>query len=308
MSSQRSLPLTGVAQALGGYIFWGLFPLYFVPLAGVLSSEVLAHRIIGALVLLALLFGVQGRFGELRGALRSALGSARRMGFYLLTSGLISANWLIYIWAIQNAHVLDASMGYFINPLVSVLLAMVFLGERLRRFQWLAVLLVAIGVGFMVIGYGAIPWVALSLAFSFGTYGLLRKKARLPAMSALWVETLILSPLALAWLLWLYNHGSLSIGHLGWKIDAWLLLAGAVTVLPLYLFLSSMRHLNLTTIGILQYLAPSLQFLIGLWLGERFGEERWVTFGFIWMALVVFTWDALRHARQVRVSRRKIDS
>ena len=293
-----STPLKGVSQALGGYIIWGVFPLYFVLLEGVSADEVLAHRIVGSVVLVALLFAFASRFGELKRELRLAFGNARRAGFHLAASALISSNWLIYIWATQNGHVIDSSMGYFINPLVSVLLAMVFLGERLRRFQWLAVALATTGVALMVVRYGSIPWIALGLAFTFGGYGLLRKKARAPALSGLWIETLLLMPFALVWLVWLGVQGNLGLGHLGWKIDALLLLAGPVTVLPLALFLASMRHLKLITIGVLQYIAPSLQFLIGLWLGEQFGEEQWVTFGFIWTALVVFTWEALHYARR----------
>lgn len=294
-------PVRGLAQALGAYVLWGVFPLYFALLEGVAASEVLAHRIVGATVLVAALFAFGGRFGALLRDLRQAFADMRRVGFYVLTSVLISANWLIYIWAAQNGYVLDASMGYFISPLVSVLLATVFLDERLRRLQWLAVALAAVGMGVMVVRYGSVPWIALGLAFSFGGYGLLRKKAQAPALSGLWIETLLLTPFALAWLVWLGVQGDLGFGRLGWTIDVLLLLAGLVTVLPLALFLGSMRHLPLSTIGILQYLAPTLQFLIGLWLGERFGEERWAAFGFIWTALVVFTWDALRYARHSRI-------
>jgi chloramphenicol-sensitive protein RarD len=285
-------PRKGTALALGGFMLWGLFPLYFVLLESVAASEVLAHRILWSALLLGPLLALRGRWRAAVGA----LGNPRRLGFYALTSLLVSTNWLIYIWATQNAHVIDASMGYFINPLVSVLLALVFLGERLRRGQWLAVGLAGIGVAILVLRFGAIPWIALSLACTFGAYGLLRKKAALPALEGLLVETLLIAPLALLWLGHLASQGQLAFGSAGAVTTLLLALAGLVTVLPLALFLSSMPHLRLSTIGIIQYITPSLQFLCGLALGEPLAPGEWLTFVFIWLALAVFTWDALRHA------------
>ncbi|MFM1892365.1 MAG: EamA family transporter RarD [Pseudomonadota bacterium] len=285
-------PQVGTAQALGGFVLWGLFPLYFVLLDQVAASEVLAHRILWSALLLGPLLAMRGRWRGAVGALRQP----RRLGFYALTAVLVSANWLIYIWATQNAHVIDASMGYFINPLISVLLALVFLGERLRRGQWLAVGLAAIGVGILVGRFGAVPWIALSLAFTFGGYGLLRKKAALPAMDGLLVETLLLAPVALLWLGYLASQGQLAFGAAGPGVTLLLALAGVVTVLPLALFLSSLQHLRLSTVGIIQYVTPTLQFLCGLALGEPLAPGEWLTFVFIWLALAVFTIDALRHA------------
>ncbi|MGB0721881.1 MAG: EamA family transporter RarD [Gammaproteobacteria bacterium] len=291
-------PRTGVALALGGFVLWGLFPIYFYLLRGVEASEVLAHRVLGSALLLLLIFAWRGHLAKLWREVRST----RRLGFYALTSALVSANWLIYIWATQNGHVIDASLGYFINPLVSVLLALAFLGERLRRQQWAAVALAGMGVGVLVVDYGAVPWIALSLALSFGGYGLLRKKAGVPAMTGLLVETLLAAPVALGWMVWLALDQRFAFGSAGLQINALLALAGVVTVLPLALFLQSMVHLRLSTVGLIQYVTPTLQFLIGLWLGEPFGTSRMLAFAFIWTALVVFTADALSHGRKSRVA------
>lgn len=287
-------PRKGVVLALGGFVLWGLFPLYFVLLEDVASSEVLAHRVLWSLVLLGLMLALRGRWRTATAALRQP----RRLAFYATTSLLVSLNWLIYIWATQNGHVIDASLGYFINPLVSVLLALVFLGERLRRAQWSAVGLAAVGVTILVVRFGAVPWIALGLAGTFAGYGLLRKKAGLPAMDGLFVETLLVAPLALLWLLHLAQQGQLAFGSAGVQINLLLALAGLVTVLPLALFLSSMPHLRLGTIGIIQYVTPTLQFLCGLALGEAFGAVQGLSFAFIWVALIVFTVDALNHTQR----------
>ena len=285
-------PRKGVALALGGFTLWGIFPLYFVLLAHVDSGEVLAHRILWSLVLLALLLALQGR---LRASL-ATLRELRRLVFYILTALLVSLNWLIYIWATQNQHVIDASLGYFINPLVSVLLALLFLGERLRTMQWSAVGLATVGVAILVVRFGAVPWIALGLAGTFAAYSLLRKKAGLPAMEGLFVETLLAAPLALLWLACMTQQGQLAFGSADTATNLLLALAGLVTVLPLVLFLSSLPHLRLSTIGIIQYVTPTLQFGCGLALGEPFGAVQGERFGFIWLALGVFTFDALQHA------------
>lgn len=230
----------------------------------------------------------------------------RRWGFYLLTGLLVSLNWLIYIWAAQNGHVIDASLGYFINPLISVILAMLFLGERLSRPQWLAVMLAGLGVAVLVGHFGAIPWIALSIALTFSAYSLLRKKAALPPMEGLFVETGLAAPFALAWLMYLGERGELAFGAHATSTTVLLGFAGVVTVLPLALYLSSLKHLKLSSVGILQYITPTLQFACGLLLGEPFGFYQGVAFGFIWAALGIFSWDALRETDAVSPIKRAV--
>lgn len=282
-------PTVGTALALSAFTLWGLFPLYFVAVDHVEPTEVLAHRIIGSAVLLLMVILVLRRVA----GLRAELSSLRRLGFYLLTSLLVTTNWLIYIHATQNGHVIDASLGYFINPLVTVVLAMVFLGERLTRRQGIAVGIAAVGVAVSVLSLGEFPWIALSLAATFGTYGLLRKKAGVDPTLGLLAETLVVTPMALAWLVLLAAEGRMSFLTTDTGTDLLLLLAGVVTVLPLFLWLSSMRHLRLSTVGLLQYITPTLQFLLGLWMGESLRPVELVTFLFIWTALVIYTRDNL---------------
>lgn len=282
----------GVLLALGGFCLWGVFPLYFVLLAEVRASEVLAHRILWSVWLVGLLLLLQGGWRNMLGSMRRL----RRWGFYTITGVLVSLNWLIYIWAAQNGHVIDASLGYFINPLISVVLAMTFLGERLTRPQWLAVMLACVGVAVLVVRFGAIPWIALSIALTFSGYSLLRKKAGLPAMEGLFVETALAAPFALAWLVYLNELGQLAFGAVAASTSVLLGFAGVVTVMPLALYLSSLKHLKLSSVGILQYITPTLQFTCGLLLGEPFGFYQGVAFGLIWAALGIFTWDAFRGA------------
>ena len=283
-------PLVGVLSALGCFMIWGLFPIYFKLLNHVPALEVLAHRILGSAVLLVVLI-----LGRKQGALLLAVFRNRRhLRFYLHTTLLISTNWLLYIWAVQTGRILEASLGYYINPLVNVILGVLFLRERLNPRQWSAVAIAAIGVLVMVIGHGVFPWISLSLALSFGSYGLLRKKAGHAAMLGLCVETLLITPLALLFLIVLtVRGGSALAGNLDGQ-SAWLLLAaGPVTVVPLLLFLQATQYLRLSIVGLIQYLTPTLQFLLAVVVyHEPFTSIHLLTFGCIWLALTLYGIDA----------------
>lgn len=285
----RDGAVSGVLYALAAFGIWGLSPIYFKSLGHLPATEVLAHRVLWATVLLVAVLWLQRRGLEL---IRELL-SWRRVGFYLVTALLVSTNWLIFIWSIQNDRLLEASLGYYINPLVNVLLGTVFLRERLNRWQIVAVALAAAGVMNLVLGYGKFPWVALTLAFSFGFYGLLRKKAGMDAILGLTVETLLLVPAALLFLGWLAFQGSAAFAHAGAKTDVLLIFAGVITAVPLVCFLQATRRLQLTTVGLMQYLAPTLNLLLAvLAYYEPFTTAHLITFVCIWIALAIYSFDA----------------
>ena len=296
MSSQASLSSTrsGLVYALSAFLMWGLFPLYFHVLSAVPSAEVLAHRVIGSAVLLLAWAAWSGGLRQILGELRNP----RRLAFYTVTTILISANWWIFIWAVQIGRTLEASLGYYINPLVNVMLGVIFLAERPSRRQWLAIAIAAGGVGWLVITQGVIPWVSLALALTFGSYALIRKMAGFDAMLGLTIETLLLAPLAVAALIWWTADGQIAFAHQGLSTDLLLLAAGLVTVLPLVCFLEAGLRLKMATLGIVQYLTPSMQFLLAVFVfHEHFDSARSVTFVCIWLALAIYTADALRQHR-----------
>lgn len=283
---------TGVLYALGCFSFWGAFPVYFKLLYDVTALEVLAHRILWSVVVLLALMLWQGQGAALVAALRDR----RRLRFYLGTSLLISVNWLLYIWAVQNNRIVEASLGYYINPLVNVVLGVLFLRERLNGRQWSAIAIAAAGVLVLVVGHGAFPWVSLALAFSFGSYGLLRKKDGQSATLGLCVETVLLAPFALLLLVGLTANGVGAFGQRGRVTDLLLLAAGPITVIPLVLFLEAGRRLRLSTLGLIQYLTPTLQFLLGVIVyREAFTAIHWAAFGCIWLALALYSADAYLH-------------
>lgn len=273
---------------------WGLFPLYFHILSAVPSAEVLAHRVIGSAVLLLAWAAWSGGVRQILGELRNP----RRLAFYTVTTILISANWWIFIWAVQIGRTLEASLGYYINPLVNVMLGVIFLAERPSRRQWLAIAIAAGGVGWLVLTQGVIPWVSLALALTFGSYALIRKMAGFDAMLGLTIETLLLAPLAAAALIWWTANGQIAFAHQGLSTDLLLFAAGLVTVLPLVCFLEAGLRLKMATLGIVQYLTPSMQFLLAVFVfHEHFDSARSVTFVCIWLALAIYTADALRQHR-----------
>ena len=281
--------LIGVASALGCFGLWGAFPIYFKLLGHVPALEVLAHRVLWSAVLLLGLILVQGQWS----ALRAEFHNRRRRRFYLVTALLISGNWLLYIWAVQHGRILEASLGYYINPLVNVLLGVLFLRERLNPRQWTAVALAVVGVLVLVIGHGVFPWISLILALSFGSYGLLRKKAGHAATLGLCMETVLLMPAALLFLAILGGRGAGALGAVNGQTDFLLLAAGPVTVAPLLLFLQATRLLRLSTVGLIQYLTPTLQFLLAVALyREPFTLIHLAAFGCIWLALALYSTDA----------------
>jgi len=287
----------GVAYGLAAYLAWGLVPIYFKAVAQVAPLEVLTHRVIWSVALLAGLMLARRRVRLVLEAARSR----RTMVTLLGTTVLIACNWFIFIWSVANNHVLQASLGYYINPLVNVLLGVVFLKERLRPGQTVSVVLAATGVTYLALSYGRLPWIALMLAGSFGLYGLLRKTAPVGSLVGLTVETTLLAPLAVGYALylWMTGNGSFARGDLG--IDGLLALAGVVTAVPLLWFTSAARRLRLTTMGFLQYLAPTGHFLLAvLAYREQFTAAQAVTFVCIWAALAIYSFDTVRAGRAVR--------
>ncbi len=279
----------GVAAAAAAYLVWGLFPLYFHALQGVPAGEVLAHRVAWSALFMAALVTALRRWPTVLLQLRRP-GVMRTLTASAL---LISTNWLVYIWAVQSGRVLEASLGYFITPLVSVLLGVVFLHEPLSRRQLAAVALAAAGVLWMVLRVGKVPWVALVLAASFGLYGLLRKQVPVDAVAGLLAEVVVLAPLAVGWLLWLTWRGA---GHLGSSpgVTALLTLTGVVTAVPLLLFAMGVRRLSLATAGLLLYLNPTTQFALAVWrFGEAFTISHAVAFGCIWASLALYSSEAI---------------
>ncbi|MPW31362.1 EamA family transporter RarD [Agarivorans sp. B2Z047] len=285
----------GVIFALAAYIMWGFASIYFKSLSAVPAYEILAHRVLWSCVFVAVMLAV----GKQWSAVSAVIKHPKQLAILALTSVLIGINWLIFIWAVNNDRMLDASLGYYINPLFNVVLGMLFLGERFRRAQWLAIGLALIGVLIQVISYGSLPWIAISLAVSFGLYGLLRKKVNLGALPGLFVETLWLLPLAAAYL-WIFADSSTS--HLvnnSLGLNALLLSAGIVTTLPLLCFAAAATRLRLSTIGFFQYIGPSLMFMLATSVyGEPLEPMKLLTFAFIWLGLAVFTWDAVGNKRK----------
>lgn len=291
--SRGALPpaAAGVAYGVGAYVWWGLVPLYFKAVAHVPALEVLAHRIVWSVLLLGALLAFSGAWREVVRAVRSP----RLLGVMAITSVLIGGNWYIFIWAVANEHVREASLGYYINPLLSAVLGMVFLGERPSRRQALSFVIAGVGVVALTVWEGRPPWLALALATSFAFYGLLRKVARIGSLAGLSVETLLLAPVAGGYLLLLKSEGRLDFGHEVWPTDVLLLLAGVVTATPLLWFTSAARRLRLATLGLLQYIAPSLQFVLAVTVfGQGLTAGHLVAFGCIWTALGLYSWDALR--------------
>ena len=287
---------TGSAFAIAAFASWGLSPIYFKLLRHVPPVEVLAHRVLWSVLFGALFVG----FTKAWPAVRAALGSPPTVRALALTAALVSTNWLIYIYAVVNDQVMSTSLGYYINPLVNVLLGMLFLGERLGRGRLLAVALAAAGTMSLAFELGGLPWISLALAFSFGFYGLIRKRLGLPPMAALFVETLLIAPLALFALGWFAARGEFSFGS-DTRTTLLLVLAGPVTLLPLLWFAEAARRLPLITVGFFQYLAPTLTFLLAtLVYAEPFTAAWAVTFALIWSGLAVFTIDSLRTREQLR--------
>jgi chloramphenicol-sensitive protein RarD len=284
----------GVIAALIAYAIWGVLPVYFKQVATVAPLEVLFHRVVWAVPFGAMIIHLRRQWPEVRRAF-----THRGMLFWLTTSAFfIAVNWFVYIVAVQKNQVFQASLGYYINPLAYVIVGVMFLGERLRPLQIGAVILAAIGVSVLTFSGGRLPAIALTLAFSFTVYGVIRKKVVIGGMPGLFVETLILAPIALAGLVWLGSTGTAAFGAGQVPIDALLVAAGPLTVVPLLCFTLAARRLTLTSIGFMQFIAPTLQFCAGLWYGEVLTPPHVICFGCIWTAVILFSTDALRRNRR----------
>lgn len=284
----------GYILGLSAYVIWGLFPMYFKAIQAVPPLEIIVHRAIWSALFGALLLLVWKHPGWLR----ELIAHPKRFAVLAGSGALIAGNWLIYVWAVNNERMLEASLGYYINPLVNVLLGMLLLGERLRRLQWVAVALAAAGVAQQLWQVGSLPWVSLALALSFATYGLIRKKAPVAALPGLVVETWILLPLAIGWIL--LHPAAMSSQPPFWTTSEalWLIAAGPVTLIPLVFFNAAARHLPFATLGFLQYIAPTLVLLLAVFVfGEHFDPAKIISFLFIWAGLAVYsvdTWLTLR--------------
>ena len=286
----------GILYATLAYAAWGLFPLYFHQLTNVPALEVVLHRTLWSLVFLLGVLIVLKRWAWMPALLRQP----RVLGAFALSALLLSGNWVVYVWAVQHQHVVDASLGYFILPLVSVALGYVFLHERPRPGQWLAVAVAAAGVLWLTVQTGRLPWIALVLALTFGFYGLLRKVASLGALEGLVLETMLLAPVTMAVLGYWAWQGQGVLLHGDAAAIGWLLLAGPLTAIPLLLFAAGARRIPMATMGILQYISPTLQFALGVWIfNEPFQVSRLLGFALIWAALLVYSLEGWWTSRRL---------
>nr|WP_298254095.1 EamA family transporter RarD [uncultured Arthrobacter sp.] len=293
----RSENSLGILFGVSAYGLWGLLPLYFIILAPAGPVEIVANRVLWSLIFCALLLTAMRSWRPVLTALRTP----QIVGPLTLAALLIAVNWLVYTYGVTSGQAIEASLGYFINPIVSVLLGVLVLHERLRPLQWTAIGMGVLAVIVLAVGYGSVPWIALTLAFSFGTYGFVKKKvgSRVDAVSSLSIETVVLAPIAAVVMLWLSSSGAATLTSEG-PGHFWIMAAsGVITAVPLIFFGAAARRLPLTTIGMLQYLAPVLQFLLALLvLHEEMPFERWVGFGLVWVGLVLLTIDMVRTVRR----------
>lgn len=294
----------GAAAAFAGYAFWGLVPFYWKQLQGIDAHELIAHRLVWSLVFVAAVTLWRRGLAEIR----IALATPRGLALNALSSVLLTINWLVYVWAVNAGHVIECSLGYFLVPLINVALGRLVFREVLRPVQIAAILCAATGVAVLIVQVGRVPWIALTLAGSFGAYGLLRKQSPLGALNGLALETALLAPFAAGLLLWRHHLGTGALGHVDAGRTLLVLSSGVVTAIPLLLFAYGARRLRFTTLGLLQYVAPTLQFLVG-WLAyhEPFTPARAWAFAFIWTGLACYTADILWKSRQTVTSLRESD-
>lgn len=274
----------GILYGIGAYALWGFFPIYWKLLQNVSALELIGHRIAWSFLMLMAVILIARQWTEFRSAL-----TARTFLTYSIASLLIGGNWLMYVWAVNAGHIVETSLGYFINPLLSVLLGLIILREKLRPAQWIPIILAFAGVTYLTLTFGRLPWIALSLAFTFGFYGLVKKLAPLSSLHGLTLETGILFIPALAYMIFVEVNGTAAFLHTGLVPDLLMVGAGVVTTIPLLMFTSAAKRVPLTTIGVLQYLAPTIQFLIGVFIyKEAFDRTRLIGFSLVWLALIIF--------------------
>ena len=292
----------GILFGIGAYALWGFFPIYWKLLPHVPALQLLGNRIAWSFLLLAAVIIVAKKWPEFR----SAALSAKSLRIYAIAAVLISINWLMYVWAVNAGNIIETSLGYFMNPLLSMLMGVIFLRERLRTLQWIPVVLAAAGVIYLTFTYGRLPWIALVLAFSFGLYGLVKKLAPHGSLYGLALETGILFLPALGFLAHADFSGSGSLLRVDLKTDLLLIGAGVITIIPLLMFASAARRLPLTTLGILQYIAPVVQFLLGVLVyREPFDQDRLIGFGLVWLALLIFSAEGYFTYRSAQIANRR---
>ncbi len=288
---------SGVIAAISAFTLWGFLPLYLKLLDHASPGEILGHRVVWSLLFVLILLSLRQQWRWIEQVRQSP----RLIGVACLCALLLSINWLTYIWAVTSGHIVEASLGYFINPLLNVLLGMLFLGERLRPIQWLALSIATAGVVYMTLAYGQPPWIALILAFSFGFYGLIRKRSALGSIEGLSLETVVIVLPALAYLIYLSNQGLAQFGQGSLPDNLLFAGTGIATALPLILFAYGAQRITLTLLGLLQYIGPSIQMVIGIWLfNEVFSGPRVVGFGLIWLALAIYSVEGFYNHREKR--------
>ncbi len=293
----------GLLFGIGAYAIWGFFPLYFPLLEPASALEILCERFVFSLLFMAVVLTVTRTWSRLRPVLRDR----RALLLLAAAAALISVNWGTYIWAVNTGNVVEASLGYFINPLVLVVIGVVLLGERLRPLQWAAVGIATLAVVVLTVGLGKLPWIGLVLAFSFAGYGLIKKVVAVDPQASLTIETAVAAPFALAYLVHLQLTGTLVLGHHSTSTSLLLAGTGVITAIPLLLFGGAANRIPLTMMGLLQYLTPVIQFVIGVWVvGETMPPARWAGFVIVWIALVVFSYDGLRQGGRNRTARRAV--
>ncbi|GER70931.1 transporter [Weizmannia acidilactici] len=286
----RNNQKSGMFYAFFAYFLWGLFPLYWKPIEQVPAIEILAHRIFWSFIFMIVLLFFLRKMADLKSSIMDGIYHPRTPLLLLLASVLVSANWFIYIWAVNHGHVIETSMGYYINPLVSILLGIIFLREKLNRWQLIAFLLAACGVGIQTFSYGHIPWIAIGLALTFGFYGLVKKKVDIDAFLGLTYETFFVMPVALIYLTIIQVKGAASFATVSPMTTALLIGTGIVTAVPLICFAQGARRISLTMIGFFQYLTPTMTLILGIALfKEPFTHVQLLSFSFVWLALIVFS-------------------
>ena len=289
----------GVLLALAAYFIWGIAPAYFKLIYYVPADEILTHRVIWSFFFMVALISISRQWSSVKALLQAP----KKIVLLALSAVLVGGNWLLFIWAVNNHHMLEASLGYFINPLVNIVLGMLFLGERFRRMQWLAVILATCGVLVQLWTFGSLPIIALGLAFSFAFYGLVRKKIAVEAQTGMLVETLWLLPIAAIYLFGIADSSTSHMGQNPMSLNLLLIAAGVVTTVPLLCFTGAATRLRLSTLGFFQYIGPTLMFLLAVtFYGEVPGSDKMVTFAFIWVALAIFVTDAIYTQRRGRRS------
>ncbi|WP_339767612.1 EamA family transporter RarD [uncultured Paraglaciecola sp.] len=287
---------SGILFAIAAYTMWGIAPLYFKLIGQVPAMEILMHRIVWSVLVLVVLVGITGKFDKVK----QAVFNPKVMQVLLISGVLLAANWFIFIWAINNNHLLDASLGYYINPLLNIFLGRLFLGERLRRLQKVAVGLALFGVVYFIVSYGQLPWVALALAGTFGVYGLLRKQVAVDSLPGLLVESSLLLPPAIVYWVWFAGEWSNMLTNDS-TLNVTLICAGIVTTAPLLCFTAAAKRIMFSTLGFFQYIGPSIMFVLAAAVyDEPLDGNKIVMFGFVWLALGLFSYDSLRQYRKIR--------